>query len=238
MGAVSSGGETVVITTNLDVNVAATYTVTYTATTGGGFSGSASRTVIVTDTVAPTLTLNGAHPMTLEVYTQNYVELGITANEPVTTTTTYIKSNNTVISSIPNDVIDTYTVRYVSVDPSCNQTIISRSVVYQDTSGPVITLNGSNPQVIERYSTYVESGASAVDGPNSVTVTIDSSSLDTSIAGTQAVAYSASDSYGNSTTVNRTIIVEDTTPPVITLNGTNPHIIEIEYIYRSVHSIR
>ena len=226
LGAVSSGGETIVITTNLNVNIAATYTVTYTATNGGGFSGSASRTVIVSDTVAPTLTLNGAHPMTLEAYTQNYVEPGITANEPVTTTTTYIKSNNTVISSIPNDVIDTYTVRYVSVDPSGNQTIISRSVVYQDTTGPVITLNGSNPQVVERYSTYVESGASAADGPNSVAVTIDSSSLDTSIVGTQAVAYSASDSYGNSTTVNRTIIVEDTTPPVITLNGTNPHIIE------------
>ena len=98
-----------------------------------------------------------------------------------------------------------------------------------DTTPPVITLHGDNPQVIEVGQAYVELGATASDnrdGDLSGSITIDASSVDSSTPGTYQVTYDVSDSSGNAaTTAIRTVIYEDRTPPQITLVGDNPQTI-------------
>ena len=96
----------------------------------------------------------------------------------------------------------------------------------EDTTPPVITLLGPNPQVIQKGSPYVEKGATAydnVDGDLTSSIIINSSNVNTNIIGSYAVTYTVSDSSGNTATKIRVVNVvkctppEDTTPPVITV---------------------
>ena len=99
----------------------------------------------------------------------------------------------------------------------------------KDTTAPVITLTGNNPQVIEAGTQYVELGATATDnrdGDLSTAIVIDATQVNTSVPGTYTVTYNVSDSAGNlAATATRTVICEDATPPVITLLGDNPQVI-------------
>jgi polygalacturonase len=76
-----------------------------------------------------------------------------------------------------------------------------------DTTPPVITLNGPNPMTVDRYSTFTDPGATAVDGcagPVGVTAT---GSVSTSTCGVYTVTYTANDGNGNSATAIRTVNV-------------------------------
>jgi len=98
-----------------------------------------------------------------------------------------------------------------------------------DTTPPVITLTGNNPQIISVGEPYVELGATADDnrdGDLTASIVIDSSLVDSQMPGQYEVTYDVSDSSGNAAvTVIRTVIYEDRTPPVITLLGDNPQTI-------------
>ncbi|WP_224484440.1 immunoglobulin-like domain-containing protein [Robertkochia aurantiaca] len=94
---------------------------------------------------------------------------------------------------------------------------------YHDTIPPVIKLIGDNPMTLEAGSEFTDPGAETDDGSP---VTADISELG-DLPGTYQVIYNASDSYGNQAEpVTRTVIIVDTTPPVITLLGDNPFIME------------
>ena len=85
-----------------------------------------------------------------------------------------------------------------------------------DTTIPVITLTGENPQTIELGDVYIELGATTDDGSD---VTIDDSAFRNAV-GTYQIYYDSTDSEGNSAVqVTRTVNVVDTTIPVITLTG-------------------
>jgi hypothetical protein len=80
--------------------------------------------------------------------------------------------------------------------------------------GPVIELTGANPYAVSTGVPYVDPGASAYDpedGP--LAVATDESAVDTNIAGTYQVIYSATDSAGNTATAVRTVIVADGAAP-------------------------
>ncbi|MCK5123184.1 MAG: DUF5011 domain-containing protein [Candidatus Pacebacteria bacterium] len=97
--------------------------------------------------------------------------------------------------------------------------------VILDITKPVITLTGSYTINLYIGDTYEELGATAEDNV-SEEITIDSSVVDTGVAGTYEVTYNVSDEAGNEADqAIRTVIVSevpDTTPPVITLEGNNP----------------
>ena len=82
-----------------------------------------------------------------------------------------------------------------------------------DTTPPVITLLGNNPQVITTGTAYPELGATAMDDVDddiSGSIVIDSSAVDTSAAGSYSVTYDVTDSSGNTAdTVIRTVTVQD-----------------------------
>ena len=72
-----------------------------------------------------------------------------------------------------------------------------------DKTGPVITLNGANPDSTVVGSVYTDPGASAIDAVDgSVLVTV-SGTVDTSVVGTNTLTYSATDSSSNTTTKNK-----------------------------------
>ena len=92
----------------------------------------------------------------------------------------------------------------------------------QDTTRPVIRLNGASNEMISQGMAYRDPGATAndnVDGDISNRIVV-SGSVNTSIPGTYTLRYNVSDSAGNAaTTVNRTITVtpssdDDVDPPL------------------------
>ena len=86
-----------------------------------------------------------------------------------------------------------------------------------DTTPPVITVLGDNPVTIELGDTYVDAGAEADGGE---TVTTDLGGLDTNVAGSYTITYSATDAAGNTGTATRTVNVVDTVAPVFTSAST------------------
>ena len=104
-------------------------------------------------------------------------------------------------------------------------------------SPPNITLNGPSVITIEVGNTYTDQGALASDDDDgSLGSTSDTSSLisvngvedvNTGLIGTYYIQYSVTDSDGNTTIVQRTVNVVDTTPPTITLGDDSDIVIEV-----------
>ena len=91
-----------------------------------------------------------------------------------------------------------------------------------DSTAPIITLNGEAIATVNLNSTYTDAGATAtdeVDGDLTSSI-VTTGAVNTSIEGNYIITYTVSDTSGNTTTATRQVIVEgDTTAPVITLNG-------------------
>jgi hypothetical protein len=96
-------------------------------------------------------------------------------------------------------------------------TITVNDVTTSDTTAPTITLNGDSSITLELGEEYTELGATATDDRdgNLTSEIIISSNVNTSVLGTYQVNYTVSDSAGNSVNATRTIIIEDTTAPLI-----------------------
>ena len=191
--------------------------------------------VNVQDDVSPVITLLGDDPQTFTAGLGTYIEAGATASDNVDgdlSGSINIDASG-VVSGTPGD----YTVSYDVTDAAGNVATLNRTVtVLADTTAPVITLLGDNPQNIMVGGTYVELGATAiddVDGDISLNLAIDSSAVDTDTAGNYTVTYDVTDAAGNAaTTVERTVsVVADTTAPVITLLGDDPQIITVGGAY-------
>ena len=161
----------------------------------------------------PAITLIGDFNLTIEVGT-DYVDAGATALDEVDGD---VSADIVITNLVDINQIGTYLVTYNVKDSADNSaTEVVRTITVVDTGAPVITLIGVSPQVIERGDTYRELGAVS-DGDE--TIVIDASSINTSELGSYSVIYRATDSAGNVGVATRTVTVEDTTAPVITIIG-------------------
>jgi len=134
--------------------------------------------------------------------------------------------------------VGTYTATYTAIE-GANSVSATRNITVTDTEGPAITVDGANPYRIQQgsCSPFVDPGATAFDtcaGSKPVTSSISgpggATSVNTSIAGTYTVTYTATDGT-HSSTATRTVVVgtfpEDevdqpgtaNVPPTLTLNG-------------------
>jgi len=108
-------------------------------------------------------------------------------------------------------------------DKACAFDVNEATITVEDTTPPMITLNGSAMVVLEcGVDSYTEPGAMAMDNcdPN-VAVIIGGDVVDSSTCGTYLVTYDATDESGNSAAqVTRTVIVQDTIPPEFSLSVT------------------
>jgi len=91
-----------------------------------------------------------------------------------------------------------------------------------DVTAPVITLNGEENLTLVQGTGYIEQGATATDNRDAnVSVSI-SGNVDSATLGSYIMTYTATDTVGNSASIERTVNVvlpPDTEAPVITLNG-------------------
>lgn len=110
-----------------------------------------------------------------------------------------------------------------------------RVVVGEDNVKPIITLIGPSIVTVELGDTYVDQGATAkdnVDGNITSKIVVDNK-VNTSVEGLYTVTYNVKDSSGNiADEVVRLVDVDgDKTPPVITLEGDNPFLMDVYTSY-------
>jgi hypothetical protein len=80
-----------------------------------------------------------------------------------------------------------------------------------DSMPPVITILGNNPDTVFIDSTWIDAGATAIDDVDGdiTDQIIVSGTVNTAIAGTYFIQYKATDNWGNSDSVVRTVVVID-----------------------------
>jgi len=210
-----------------------TYTGTYSATEGAN-SVSTTRTIQVTDTEGPAITVQGANPYRIQQGSCSpFVDPGASALDacagpkPITTSI----SGPGGATSVNTGIAGTYTVTYTATDGT-NQSTATRSVIVGtfpedevDQPGtsnvpPTITLNGDDQITLECGDAFTDPGATATVCGNPVTVTT-TGSVNVHGPGTYTLTYSAT-ANGFTTEATRIVTVQDTVAPVITLNGANP----------------
>jgi hypothetical protein len=76
-----------------------------------------------------------------------------------------------------------------------------------DTTPPVITVAGNNPETVLWGSSYSDAGATAEDAGAAVSVVTDASAVNTAILGSYTVGYTATDTANNIASASRTVNV-------------------------------
>ncbi len=214
------------VTGTVDPLVPGTYERHYSATDPAGNSSTAlTRTVTVSDTHAPVLTLSGdANPT---------VACGASFNEPG------YQANDVCEGDVSDQVVRTgsvdtavpgsYPLSYSVADPSGNTSGVVRTVTVADNQGPTVVLNGAATMPHECGTAFDDPRATAMDacmGNVSDRLTI-SGALNVSQPGSYELTYNATDTSGNAgSPVSRTVNVSDTRAPVLALNGASPMLLE------------
>lgn len=221
LGAIASdlvfGNLTSNITISGSVNtmVVGTYTLTYSASDAASNSASVTRTVEIVDTATPSISLVGEDSFTLEAGS-TYTELGAIAYDPIFGNLT---SDIVISGSVNTVVVGTYTLVYNVSDASSNSASVTRTVEIVDTTAPSISLLGDAVVQIERFDRYYDEGIESidiVDGNLSESYEL-SGYFDSSEVGNYTVTYTVVDSSSNSASINRTILVVDTTAPTLSI---------------------
>ena len=226
---VTVGGDTV------DTSTLGAYTITYDAVDAAGNNATqVTRDVEVVDTTPPVITLNGDAAITVECLSQ-FVDPGAAADDtcdsevPVNVSVLSAPSKGTPPSLVDTSVLGDWVLAYDAVDDSGNAAAqVTRTVTVVDTTPPEITLNDSDPLVVECGDAFTDPGAFASDTcEGDIQVTVGGDTVDTSTVGTHTITYDASDSSGNmATQETRDVEVVDTVAPVINLLGGDPLTVE------------
>ncbi|MFM1920904.1 MAG: hypothetical protein RLZZ303_2538, partial [Candidatus Hydrogenedentota bacterium] len=177
-----------------------------------------SRSLSVVDTTPPVISLNGATVVNLSCG-DPYVEPGATALD---------LCDGGVPVTIGGDTVDVgavgvYTITYNTFDNEGNPAVqVTRTVNVVADGSPVINLVGDGTVTIECGGVYTELGATAQDDCSidlTGDIVIGGDTVNPLAPGTYVVTYIVEDADGNEAQVNRTVEVEDSTPPAVTLLG-------------------
>jgi hypothetical protein len=167
------------------------------------------------DTTPPLVTLIGNDPIFIECGIDTFSDPGATAldNFDGDISGDIVVGGDSVDDTTPG----TYTVTYDVTDASGNSAIqISRSVVVQDTTAPVVSLLGDNPQFIPFGQSYVESGSTAADaceGDVTGLISIDAGNVNENLSGSYTVTYDVTDTEGNvASQLIRAVIISEADP--------------------------
>ena len=183
--------------------------ITWTATDSSGNSATATQTVTVVDTTAPSITA----PDSIEVEAtsvDNTIEIG----NPV-------YDDLVEVISVTSDSPDTFplgvtVITWTATDSSGNSATATQTVTVVDTTAPSITA----PDSITIEASGAEGNLADVglgSGSDTVEViSVTSDSPDTFPLGVTVITWTATDSSGNSATATQTVTVVDTTAPSIT----------------------
>lgn len=93
-----------------------------------------------------------------------------------------------------------------------------------DTTAPVVTITGSNSVTVRTGNTYREEGATAKTG-ETVVIT---GTVNTAVAGTYTITYTATDAAGNIGTATRTVTVSSAGPTIADVDSDDDGLIDIK----------
>jgi len=197
LGAFTDDGSNVVIDSSSFTDAIGSYSITYDSSNASGDAVQKIRTVNVVYTLPPVITLTGDNPQIIE-FGNGYNELGAFTDDG---------SSVIINSSSFTDTVNSYFITYDSSNASGDAVQKIRTVNVVDTTPPIITLTGYNPQYIISGNGYNELGAFTDDGSN---VVIDSSSF-TDAVNSYFITYDSVDlSNNNAVQKIRTVTVYST----------------------------
>lgn len=197
---------------------AGTHNITLTVSSSASGSDDDGVVISIVDTLAPTINLNGANPMTVECHNA-FSDPGATASD---TCAGDLTSSISVSGSVNSNAVGSYTLTY-SVSDGSHSATATRTVNVVDSTAPVITVNGPNPMTVECHTSFTDPGATANDTCAGSFPATASGSVNVNVPGTYTITYNASDPSGNPAAAQaRTVNVVDTTAPVITVNDNTP----------------
>ncbi len=223
----------IVTINNVDIYTVGTYSVTYNVSDAAGNSADeVTRTVNITpDVTKPVITLSGDTEVSLELGTA-YTDSGATASDNIDGD---ITNSIVTVNNVDIYTVGTYSVTYNVSDAAGNSADeVTRTVnITPDVTKPVITITGGDI-AHEQGTTYTDLGATAldnIDGDITSLISVENN-VDSDTAGTYTVIYSVSDSSGNAADQKtRTVVVSDTTKPIITLIGNSEVRLLIDDVY-------
>lgn len=186
-----------------NMDIVGSYYYTYSSCSDTACAVPVIRTVNVVDKSKTTITLLGANPQVIELG-GNYSELGMTGWNSMH----WLQSTSTDASAVKTDAVGTYEVVYTAINLSGKATTTARTVNIVDTTKPLISLIGSNPQNLYRGGSYIELGANITDLATT-TLSVATSTLDLNTNGSYGIVYTATDASGNSASTTRTVNVID-----------------------------
>jgi peptidoglycan/xylan/chitin deacetylase (PgdA/CDA1 family) len=186
----------------VDTGRTGSYTITYLVAFDTGselLSESIQRVVHVVDTQAPVITLI-SDPDTYTYPGHSYVEEGYTA----------IDGYDGDITDRVERTEENGTVTYRVSDMAGNETVITRSIRYDDPVAPELTLKGESIVVIKVGKDFEEPGCEALDDcDGDLTGQIQTEgTVNKWLAGTYVITYYVQDGAGNIATAQRTVVVE------------------------------
>jgi hypothetical protein len=210
------GNGSATVSGTVNVTAPGDYVLTYSKTDAAGNAATqVTRTVTVQDTTNPVITLTGDVAVTHEAAT-SYTDDGATWTDTLDGNGSLV-AVGTVNVSVPG----TYTLSYDLNDTAGNgATQITRAVTVQDTTKPVITLTGDVTVTHEAATSYTDAGATWTDTLDGNGTLVASGTVNVNVPGAYVLSYDITDAAGNvADQVTRTVTVQDTTKPVITLTG-------------------
>ncbi len=208
------GALAVAVSGSVDPSEPGVHTLTYTATDGGGRTGSAVRVVEVADTEPPLITLNGPASLTIAcdgVYTEQGAAVDDTCDAAAAVDVE--GGVNTTVSGV-------YEITYTGRDAAGNTSApLTRTVTVQACGTARIGLIGPAAVQQECGEIWNDPGATANNADGSPLAVSVEGAVDPSDPGAYTLTYRATPSGGAPLSVTRTVTVADTQPPVVTLNG-------------------
>jgi len=186
------------------------------------------RLIIRDDATPPVITITYMDTVYVE-QCLTYVDSGATAEDNLdgNVTSSIVTTNNVDLQNHGE-----YWYKYEVSDANGNVATAYRVIIVnKEMDAPVFTLKGNANEYVEVHNAFVDPGYDVSDACSGVDTVMMVSTVDIAELGTYMVDYTAYDNNNNSSMLSRTVVVGDTTEPVVTLNGSSPVMIEVHNAY-------
>ncbi|MGC6423092.1 MAG: BspA family leucine-rich repeat surface protein, partial [Flavobacteriaceae bacterium] len=183
------------------------------------------------DSTPPSISITGSPTVIIQVG-DTYTDAGATATDDIDGDLT---DSITVSGTVDTETEGTYYITYRVMDAAGNLATAQRRVIVSEAADivpPVISLQGSATLTLIQGESFTDPGATATDetdGDLTASITV-SGTVDVDTVGSYTITYTVSDAAGNEASATRTVVVEplpDTTPPVITLQGSSTIVLQL-----------